>query len=390
MIVLAIETSCDETAMALADIQERLPRSARNDGLPQVKVLKSVVASQIQVHAPFGGVVPTLAKREHLKNLPVMWKQFLKHPLVKNKKIDLLTVTVGPGLEPALWTGIVFAKEIHEKYFDKKIPLVGANHLQGHLYSFLLSKGMDDRYGSSYRTASASDGRKPKPADDTGINTHTDNLFPMISLIVSGGHTILGVLKNLNTFKKLGETKDDAVGECFDKVARLLELPYPGGPEIEKTSRKGNKDAVFFPSPMIHQKNYDFSYAGLKTAVLYYMRDKVKGKRIKVQEKADIAAGFQEAAFKVLVKKTERAVGEFKAQSVSIGGGVAASKELRKMLNHEVRLPQTEAELPNPVKLLVPPFEYCMDNAVMIAVAGYMEHAQGRKYKLEAQGNLSV
>ncbi len=382
MHVLAIETSCDETSLALVEIGQRSSASpARSQTfLPNVKVLKNIVSSQVKIHAPFGGVVPSLAKREHIKNLPLIWKQFLKHPIIKKKKVDLLTVTVGPGLEPALWTGITFAKELHENYFEKRIPLVGANHLHGHLYSFLLTQK-----GISNFQFPISNQKK---------------LFPMISLIVSGGHTILGVLKNLNSFKKLGETKDDAVGECFDKVARLLELPYPGGPKIEKLAQKSSfakatedkRERVQFPSPMIHQKNYDFSYSGLKTAVLYYLRDAkyANNTRMSRKKKADIAASFQGAAFKVLVKKTMRAVGEYGAESISIGGGVAASKELRRLLNHETRLPQTEAKLRNPIQFIVPPFEYCMDNAAMIAVAGYMAHKNKIQHPLKANGILNL
>ncbi len=343
MNVLAIETSCDETSIALVRINRK------GNGAPSVSILKNIVSSQVKIHAPFGGVVPNLAKREHLKNLPLIWREFLKHPLVRKKDIDLLTVTVGPGLEPALWTGIEFAKGLHEAYFEKKIPLVGANHVEAHMYSFLLA-------------------RAARPE------------FPMVSLIISGGHTILGILKDMDGFKKIGETKDDAVGECFDKVARLLDFPYPGGPEIEKAAAKGNADAIRFPSPMLYHKNYDFSYSGLKTALLYFMR----GPESKKFSKSDIAASFQKAAFGVLVRKAMRACDEYKAKAVGIGGGVAGNKKIRSMLQKEFRLRK------KPIRLIVPPFAYCQDNAAMIALAGYMAHARKKAYPLEADGNLGL
>ncbi|MDO8424273.1 MAG: tRNA (adenosine(37)-N6)-threonylcarbamoyltransferase complex transferase subunit TsaD, partial [bacterium] len=224
MKILAIETSCDETAIALVEASGGLRQ-------PNFKILKNLVSSQIKIHRPFGGVVPSLAKREHIKNLPLVLEQVLgKEQIAKRtmEKIDAVAVTVGPGLEPALWTGINFSKDLARHY---KKPLLGINHLEGHLYSFLLS---------------------PK----------RDKFYPAIALIVSGGHTILIHQKNLTTWKKIGETRDDAAGEAYDKVARMLNLPYPGGPELEKLALDGNPSAVEFPRPMIYQKNYDFSFSG--------------------------------------------------------------------------------------------------------------------------------
>ncbi len=363
MRILAIETSCDETAIALLKASGGL----RN---PKFKILKNLIASQIKIHAPFGGVVPNLAKREHLKNLPVLFKK-LKTKNQKLKTINLICVTVGPGLEPALWTGINFAQEI---YSDIRLTtsnlqpkLIGVSHLDGHLYSFLLGP-------KSYKLKAKS-------------------LFPSIALIISGGHTILLLMENLTHYKKLGETRDDAVGECFDKVARLLGLPYPGGPEIEKIAEKGNSKAINFPRPMMNQKNYDFSFSGLKTAVLYYLRDNPLetsarggsasgGKSYKL--KADIAASFQKAAFDVLINKAVRAAKEFKAKSIMVSGGVAANKTLKKELSRAIKegFPKSKPEL------FITKFP--TDNALMVAAASYINFLRKKNYKLEAQGNLGL
>ena len=245
--ILAIETSCDETGITLLKAQGGLRA-------PKFRIQKNLVASQITIHRPFGGVVPNLAKREHLKNLPILYKKIFgaiggKSEIALWKKIDLITVTVGPGLEPALWTGIEFAKRLAREH---KKTLIGANHLEGHLYSFLLPSRSSKAYASALL---------PK------------TIFPAVALIVSGGHTILLHMESFSRWTRLGETRDDAAGEAYDKVARLLDIPYPGGPEIEKLAAKGNPFSITFPRPMLDQKNYDFSFSGLKTAVLYYVRD---------------------------------------------------------------------------------------------------------------------
>jgi N6-L-threonylcarbamoyladenine synthase len=347
MKILAVETSCDETGVSLVEA---------NGGLktPQFEVLENLVASQVKIHQPFGGVVPNLAKREHLKNLPLLFEKLRKK--YKTLDPDLITVTVGPGLEPALWTGIGFAKEIAAHYGR---PLVGANHLEGHLYSFLLPS----RSSKSYTSALL-----PK------------KMFPAIALIVSGGHTTLLHMESFSKWTRLGETRDDAAGEAFDKVARLLELPYPGGPEIEKLSARGNSFAITFPRPMLSEKNYDFSFSGLKTAVLYYIRD--LGHAPRPKEKADIAAGFEQAVVDVLVQKTRRAVEAHSAESILLSGGVAANKHLRKALERTAGLLG--------VPFFVPDFKYNLDNAAMIGVAGYMAHLRKKNYNLEAQGNLEI
>ena len=351
MKILAIETSCDETAIALLEANGGL----RN---PKFKILKNLVASQIKIHRPFGGVVPNLAKREHLKNLPILYRQVFANSKSKIQSIDFIAVTVGPGLEPALWTGITFAKQMYADLCGlqrgltrkKEIKLIGVNHLEGHLYSNIIEN----------------------------VRMNNKNIFPAIALIVSGGHTILIKMDSLVKYKKIGETRDDAVGEAFDKVARLLNLSYPGGPEIEKLAKIGDPNAIDFPRPMLNQNNYDFSFSGLKTSILYYLRD---NKNLK---KENVAASFQQAAFDVLISKTLRAVKEFNAKSIMISGGVAVNKTLRK----EFKLKIENFKLK--IDFLAPPKNFCADNAAMIAVAGYINHLRKKNRRLMANGNLNI
>jgi N6-L-threonylcarbamoyladenine synthase len=340
MKILSIETSCDETALSLIDA---------NGGLetPRFKILKNLVASQIKIHQPFGGVVPNLAKREHLKNLPILFEE-IKDSM---KSVDLIAVTAGPGLEPCLWAGIEFAKNLAKK---SKKPLVGVNHLEGHLYSFLLSQ----------KTVNSE------------LKIKNSELFPAIALIVSGGHTILLLMKDLTHYKKLGETRDDAAGEAFDKVARLLKLPYPGGPQLEKLAALGNPEAIPFPRPMLDQKNYDFSFSGLKTAVLYYLRENAR------PSAADIAASFQQAVIDVLIKKPISAAEIFRAKSILLSGGVANNKALRQNF-------EKEAEK-NKIKFFAPAFEFTTDNAAMTAVAAYFNRLKKKNHHLIAQGHLNI
>jgi N6-L-threonylcarbamoyladenine synthase len=395
MRILAIETSCDETAIALVEAKGRLPAGRQGLNNPHFKILENLVASQIKIHRPFGGVVPTLAKREHLKNLPILFKK-LQATRYKIQDTNLIAVTVGPGLEPCLWVGINFAKEVYKsKYQASSIKLLGVSHLEGHLYSFLLSQKT-----KSFKFQASS----------------FKKLFPAVALIISGGHTILLLMKDLVHYKKLGETRDDAVGECFDKVARLLGLPYPGGPEIEKLAKYGNLDAINFPRPMINQKNYDFSFSGLKTAVLYYLKNSEpisflrnlrrragmvpKGrasrgtsesrtlggtKRVEGKDSAsDIAASFQSAAFDSLISKTLRAAKEYKAKSILISGGVAANKTLQRQFKSIVK-----SQLSN-VNFFVPPKKFCTDNAAMIVAAGYINYLRNKNHRLKARGNLTL
>ncbi|MEK7611871.1 MAG: tRNA (adenosine(37)-N6)-threonylcarbamoyltransferase complex transferase subunit TsaD [Patescibacteria group bacterium] len=388
MRILAIETSCDETAFAYVEASGSLEN-------PQFTILQNIVSSQIEIHRPFGGVVPNLAKREHLKNLPIIYEEILqklnshakatvnelRHPSTVKKSnpsthqpinpspFDLIAVTVGPGLEPALWTGIEFAKKLS---VEQNIPVVGANHMEGHLYSFLL--------------------QSQKEAVKSQIS-NLNNVFPAVVLVVSGGHTILLKMDSFTSWEKLGETRDDAAGEVFDKVARMLKLPYPGGPEIQKLAEKGNATAIQFPRPMLQDKNYEFSFSGLKTSVLYYLRDRGfthtgelgegdDKKSIPHTLAADVAASFQKAVIDVLVGKTMRAAKEYDAKSIILCGGVAANKPLRERL--------VEEALREKKTFFAPEFEFNTDNAAMIAAAAYMGVLRKNTYPLEADASLSL
>src|SRR3989344_9304107 len=361
MKILAIETSCDDTAIALVEVKGGLKE-------PRFKILRNLVSSQIKLHRPYGGVVPMLAKREHEKNLPKILQKFkignLKGPsgdLRGRSKIDVVAVTVGPGLEPALWSGITFAKDLAKQL---KKPLIGANHLEGHLYSFLFSRTV---IASPDGNSTSSDGVNSAKQSYQNVK----KIFPAIALIVSGGHTILVLMKSFTKWKKLGETRDDAAGEAFDKVARMLDLPYPGGPELEKLAKKGNPEAINFPRPMLKDKNYDFSFSGLKTAVLYYLRNNFNLRTSDVQ---NIAASFQTAAIDVLVGKTVKAVKEFGVESVLIAGGVAANKKLRAAMKLEAKKMG--------INFFAPPAKLNTDNAAMIAAAAYIGYLRKKKLKI--------
>lgn len=373
MKILAIETSCDETGLALLEAEGGLRA-------PRVRVVKNIVASQIAIHAPFGGVVPGLAKREHIKNLPILYQNMFansksetprskrnQNSKFKSSKIDLLAVTVGPGLEPALWTGIEFAKQMYRqlKTQNPQLKLIGVNHLEGHLYSFLLTNKL-------LRQKSAKGGYSGGPA----TMRQSALGWPAIALIVSGGHTILIKMNSLSRWEKLGETRDDAVGEAFDKVARILGLPYPGGPEVERLAAKGNPNAIPFPRPMLHHKGYDFSFSGLKTAVRYHLRDHP------LTPREDVAASFQAAAVEVLVEKTMRAAREHRARTVLLSGGVAANRALRTALSRAARR--------YGAAFSTAPLEYHTDNAAMIGVAGYLAFLRKKRLPLRANGILSV
>lgn len=323
--ILAIETSCDETAAAVL--------RGSLSGKPQFKILSSVVKSQIAIHKKTGGVVPEVAARAHMQNiLPVVDKTLLDAKL-NLKDLDYIAVTSGPGLVVSLIVGTEFAKGLA---LAANKPLLPTNHMAGHLYS--------------------------------AFAEHPDKIkFPVLSMIVSGGHTMLVLLKDYKNYKVIGSTVDDAAGEAFDKVARLLKLPYPGGPEISKLALQGKTD-ITFPRPMIHENNFDFSFSGLKTAVLYYM-DKIK--QPTRQQKADIAMSFENAVVDVLVTKAFKAVDKYKCKTVSLSGGVAANKPLRAAL---AKMCQKQG-----LSFHVPDFELCTDNAQMIAIAAYLNLKNGQK-----------
>ena len=353
MIILGIETSCDDTGVAIVEADER--RSKR--GLTRIFNIKSnIVSSQIKVHQKYGGVVPNLAAREHLKNLEPCLKQAFAEAKVTLEDIDLITTTIGPGLIPCLLIGVNFAKTL--AYVWKK-PIIGVNHLEGHI--------------------AASFGFRP-PCCEAGASNFE---FPAIALLVSGGHTQLVLMEDFGKYKILGETRDDAAGECFDKVAKLLGLDYPGGPAIAAEATKfkvhSSKFKIALPRPMIDHKNYDFSFSGLKTAVLYKVKDV---KKINVPE---MCAEVQQAIIDVLIEKTIRAAKEYRAKTVILSGGVAANNELRKQLRDKLQ------ETRDKVNFLVPPKNLCTDNAAMISVAGYFgAKRRPDEYRNESWKNIKA
>ncbi len=396
MKILAIETSCDETAIALVEVKNE-------KGLTKFKILGNEISSQIELHKEYGGVYPALAKREHIKNLPLVLSKVLKEAKIKEenlkKEIDGIAVTTGPGLEPALWTGIVFAKELSQKY---KIPVIPVNHMEGHIFSIFPKKGIS-------------------------FSIKNDKeLFPVLTLLVSGGHTELVFVKDWMKYKKLGQTRDDAVGEAFDKVARMMGLPYPGGPEIGRlarierenvvpgslsqadgtsTSKNFNRNLlctngnnisseilkIQLPRPMIHSKDYDFSFSGLKTAVLYLIRDlKEKNTNIldDVKIKQIISREFEDACFEVLSCKTMKALKEYKIKTLIVGGGVSASPQLKKVIESDLKKNKFK------IKAHFPGKGHAGDNALMIAVAGYFQYKNKKSLKksqlIKANGNLSL
>lgn len=413
MKILAIETSCDETAIAIADFLG--PKRQ-----PQVRVLSHIVSSQAKLHAKFGGVVPNLAKREHQKNLtsillqalneygikkskfkvqnaklqskiqnvekilerePELLRQFKKYviPLL-SPDVDAIAVTYGPGLAPALWVGVNFAKAL--AYLWNK-PLIPVNHMAGHLFSALL-----------------------RQSGKNNLQPTTYNLlppqFPALALLVSGGHTQLVLMRGYGKYKIIGETLDDAAGEAFDKVARIMGFPYPGGPAISRLAAKGDPRKYPLPSPMLHSKDYDFSFSGLKTAVFYLIRDLFQAKLgtigtkrvLPIRVKTDIAASFERATVEVLVKKTIRAAKEFRAKTILLGGGVAANELLRRRLAEETgkALPSSPPtpRLRRAGKFQAPSSDLCGDNALMIATAAYFSGKKMAPIKVGADANARL
>jgi len=343
MLILGIETSCDDTGISLLQVTSY-----------KLQVLSNVVSSQVKLHAKYGGVYPFLAKREHNKNLPIVCKKALRQ--ARCKKIDLIGVTIGPGLEPCLWEGVNFAKNLAEKL---KKPLVPVNHLEAHILINLKSQ-----------------------------ISNLKSLFPAVCLVVSGGHTILFLMKKNGKYRLIGETRDDAAGECFDKVARLLGLGYPGGPAIAKLANYElsiTNYGIKLPRPMIYQKNFDFSFAGLKTAVLYDFKSKPKKERNSKEYKIEMAKEIQQAIIDVLIFKTFKAAKEFRAKSIILGGGVVANEELRKQFQEKI-----QKELPN-TKYLIPNPKYCTDNALMVALAAFFNRKKTKKpEEIKAEANLKI
>lgn len=332
MKILAIETSCDDTGLAIVDIDST-----------SITILSNIVNTQT-IHEGYGGVFPAMAKREHIANIPGVYEEVMKE--AGSPLIDAIAVTVGPGLEPSLWVGITFAVELSKKL---NVPLIPVNHMEGHLLSSLLPE-YEINKKIMFR-------EMPKKA---------------ISLLVSGGHTQLIDVDCLGKYKILGTTLDDAVGEAFDKVARMLDLPYPGGPAISKlaemvrtspqSSPYQGEEKIEFPRPMLHSKDFNFSFSGLKTAILYYIRDNpIKNE----EDKMAIAKEFEDAAIEVIIKKTIRAINESGSTHLLLGGGVAANKHLQNELN------RVSSE--NGFIVYYPVKQITGDNALMIAIAGYFQ-----------------
>lgn len=332
-LILAIESSCDETAASVV-------RNGR-------EVLSNVIYSQIDVHTLYGGVVPEIASRAHIEKINQVIEQALKEADVTLKNIDAVAVTYGPGLVGALLVGVSAAKAIS---FATGIPLVGVHHIEGHISAnFIENKDLEP---------------------------------PFVCLVVSGGHSHLVVVKDYGEYEIIGRTRDDAAGEAFDKVARAIGLGYPGGPKIDRISREGNPDAIHFPRAKVGDSEYDFSFSGLKSAVLNYLNScQMKGVEIC---QADVAASFQKAVVDVLVEHALHAVEQYGYKKFAIAGGVASNSSLRAAFVEECKKKNIEFYYPSPV--------YCTDNAAMIGVAGYYEFKKGTRhgYDLNAVPNLKL
>ncbi len=316
MKLLGIETSCDETAAAVVE-----------NG---TKVLANVVASQMNIHRRFGGVVPEVASRRHVEQITLVIEEALAKAGITLDEVDAIAVTKGPGLVGALLIGVSAAKALA---FSRQIPLVGVHHIAGHIYANRLVEEM---------------------------------IFPCLTLVVSGGHTELVLMREHGRYHILGETRDDAAGEAYDKVARALGLAYPGGPEIDRLAQKGQA-SIDFPRAWLEPDSYDFSFSGLKSAVLNHLHQ-LEQKEEPIHQ-ANIAASFQESVVEVLVGKTLRAAEAFQVKQVLLAGGVAANQRLRQ------RMQQACAQ--HGLPLVIPPLWLCTDNAAMIASAGFVEYEKG-------------
>ncbi len=332
-ITLGIESSCDETSVAVLE-----------EGR---KVLSNIISSQINVHKVFGGVVPEIASRHHLENVNMVTDRALQEAGITMEDVDLIGVTCGPGLVGALLIGIATAKAYA---LAGNIPLVGVHHIQGHISANYVQ--------------------------------HPELEPPFMALVVSGGHTSLIDVRGYNEFEVLGGTRDDAAGEAFDKVARVLGLGYPGGPLIDKLAKEGNPEAVHFKRVYLEKGSYDFSFSGIKTGVLNYInQEKQAGREVNA---ADVAAGFQEAVMEVIVKKAVDAALAMKKDKIVLAGGVAANSRLRNLLSESCEKAGLALYRPDPV--------LCTDNAAMIACAAYYRYQAGFRddLSLDAYPNFSL
>lgn len=351
MKILGIDTSCDDTCIAVLEIKDS-----------ELKILSNVVSSQVKLHAKYGGVFPSLAKREHIKNLPLVFRRATKN--IEVSKIDFIGVTNGPGLEPCLWQGFNFAKELAEKLGK---PLIFVNHIEGHILANFLG-GIDG--------GRASINRGPASIE-----------YPAMCLVVSGGHTQLILMKDIGEYKLIGETRDDAAGECFDKAARILGLSYPGGPIVATEAAKclTSNYNIQLPRPMMYTKDYDFSFSGLKTAVLYEFQKRPVKIRKSERYIREMCKEIQQSIIDVLIWKTLKAAKDFKVKSLILGGGVTANLDLRKQFEERVG-----KEIPR-VKCLIPEARYSTDNAAMIALAAYFNKSKKADLRrIKVDGNLTI
>ncbi|MEK7644317.1 MAG: tRNA (adenosine(37)-N6)-threonylcarbamoyltransferase complex transferase subunit TsaD [Patescibacteria group bacterium] len=348
MRILGIESSCDDTSVALVEVNAT-----------GFQVIKERTASQIEIHKKYGGVVPEVAGRAHAENiLPV-----IEEVMNGQDRPDAIAVTAGPGLITGLIVGVEAAKALSYLW---EVPVISVNHIEGHIHSVQITRLRPDLVGTT-------DGQGE-------LKTMIE--FPALCLIVSGGHTELILMADHGEYEKIGATRDDAAGECFDKIAKLLGLDYPGGPKISKLAETGRTDAILFPRPMIHEKNYDFSFSGLKTAALYWLRDHslvaiktnflnlpagIYGQLNDEISANDFCASFEQAIADVLVYKTVKAMEEYRPRTVIFAGGVSANKKIQESLRKiiSIEFPQINFKFPLP--------GYCMDNGAMIAVAGWQQ-----------------
>lgn len=373
MFILGLETSCDETAAAVLRADKNHPA-----------ILSNIVSSQIKLHAKWGGVVPNLAAREHLKNVRPVITAALKGANVSAKDIDLIAVTQGPGLIPALLVGTTAAKTL--AYLWQK-PLIGIHHIEGHIYANFISDEIGVISNGPFPASHEIQRSQLKNSKKASLK------FPLLCLVVSGGHTQLIFMKKHLTYEIIGETLDDAAGEAFDKTARVLGLGYPGGPAIAATAanfqlpisnfRTNSNDKIsknkteynfVLPRPMISSKDFNFSFSGLKTAVLYA----VKKNESLLKDKNFVTAmsrEFQQAAIDVLVRKTIRAAKKYNPQTILLAGGVSANTELRRQLGEAI-----EKELKN-VSYVMPRTDYSIDNAAMIATAAFYRYKFAKNKK---------
>lgn len=353
MLVLGIESSCDDTSVALVECSDK-----------GHFVIAEKTASQIDIHTKYGGVVPEIAGRMHAEKIVPLIEEILIRQPTDQKTPDVIAVTTGPGLITGLLVGAEAARVFS---YTKNIPLVSVNHIDGHIHSVELPNN------NNAILSEAKDPLNPT-SRDSSATPQKDSVrikFPALALVVSGGHTELILMRDHGDYEILGKTKDDAAGECFDKVAKILGLPYPGGPQISKLAETGNTKAIDFPRPMINEKMnfsaqggpaFGWSFAGLKTSALYWLRDHKK------INKNDFCASIEQAIVDVLVAKTLRAADFSNPKTIILAGGVAANKKLR----------TTFRETFASTNLLMPSLQYCMDNAAMVTVAGYYHAKKGQ------------